>query len=187
MFKRHVIILFLLAAFVPACASTGQMVGLNTAAKTAELRPGMTFAEVAAILGKPKSSIFTETEWQVNYTLHEYYKGWVPYVLAFDKETQRLKSWGVDEVAYQRNQEMWMQTLSAMEQEQQQQQQQQQAGAYGGGYGGSGGYGDSTFVAPTYDPGSYEPSQFELDSAGYPGGAYDNPSSSYYDYNTYDY
>jgi hypothetical protein len=177
MFRRSLIIFFLLTAFLAACTSTGEMLGLNTAQKTAELRPGMTFPQVTNILGKPKSSVFTEEEWQINYSLHEYWKGWVPYVLVFDKKTLRLKSWTADEEAYQRNQEKWMQIMNSLQQQ-----------PYGGGTGADGSssggvYGDSTIVAPSYDPGYSEPSQFELDSAGYPGGAYENPSSSYYDPN----
>lgn len=48
------------------------------------------------------------------------------------------------------------------------------------------GYSGSNVTVPSYNPGYSEPSQFESDSAGYPGGASENPSSSYYDYNYYD-
>jgi outer membrane protein assembly factor BamE (lipoprotein component of BamABCDE complex) len=185
MLRPRIIILFALVVLLSGCATMGPKMGLNTVTNVNQLRPGMMFPEVLQILGEPKSSVFTEDEWQVNYTFHEYWKGWVPYVLVFDKDTQRLKSWKADEEAYQRNQEKWMQIVQSLEQQQ----------AYGGGpqQGGScagSGYGDSGVVFPSYggsaDAGYSEPSQFELDSAGYPGGAYENPSSGYYDYNYYE-
>jgi hypothetical protein len=37
-----------------------------------------------------------------------------------------------------------------------------------------------------YDAGGYEYDQFAEDSAGWPGGAYMNPDSGYYDYSTYE-
>jgi hypothetical protein len=175
---RNIFMLVILGFFFSACASTGSL-KLNAAKKTSELRPGMSYPEVIRILGEPKSSIFTEDEWQVNYSLHEYWKGWVPYVLVFDKNTLKLKSWKADEEAYQRNQVKWMQILNSLNQ--------QPSGA-GGGQGGAssgGSYGGTTVVPPTADFGSYEPSQFELDSQGYPGGAYENPSSTYYDSSYY--
>jgi uncharacterized membrane protein YgcG len=178
MFRLRIIILFALGVFLSGCATGGTNMGFDTVKKTAQLRPGMMFPEVVKILGKPKSSVFIEDEWQVNYTLHQYWKGWVPYVFVFDKNTQRLKSWKADEEAYQKNQEMWMEIARSLEQQQASGGGTQQSGSSGGS-GGSGYYGGST------DSGYTEPSQFELDSAGYPGGAYENPSSGYYDYNSY--
>jgi hypothetical protein len=176
---RNFIIICFSLALLNSCATIENKAGFNAAQKTTQLRPGMSYPEVVRILGEPKSSVFKENEWQVNYSLHEYWKGWVPYVLVFDKKTLKLKSWEADEEAYQRNQLMWMQVLQSLETQP----------AYGGydqsGSQSSGSYDGSSVVAPSYDPGYSQPSQFELDSAGYPGGAYENPSSGYYDHNYY--
>lgn len=180
MSRLSIVILFVLFAFLAACATVEEKAGFNAAKKTVLLRPGMKYPEVVRILGEPKSSVFNENEWQVNYSLHEYWKGWVPYVLVFDKESLRLKSWKADEEAYERNQQMWMQVLESLERQQSSQGTTGPSGSSGGG-----GSADSSVVVPSYGPGYSEPSQFELDSQGYPGGAYENPSSSYYDYNYY--
>jgi hypothetical protein len=184
MFFRISILFCILISFTTSCATIEEEAGFNAAQKTLSLRPGMSYPEVVRILGKPKSSIFNESEWQVNYSLHEYWKGWVPYVLIFDKKTLQLKTWMADEETYQKNQLMWMQVLHSLETQQASQSSYRQSGSKG--YSGSennSGYSSSGVTVPNYDSGYSEPSQFELDSAGYPGGAYDNPSSSYYDYN----
>ena len=56
------------------------------------------------ILGEPKSSELREDKWIVRYTLHQNWKGFVPYYFVFDKDTRRLEAWYEDEAEYQRMQ-----------------------------------------------------------------------------------
>ena len=62
--------------------------GLNTVTRTAELSPGMTYQEFHAIMGQPESSEFVDQFWVLNYSLHENWKGWVPWYFAFDRHTR---------------------------------------------------------------------------------------------------
>ena len=136
----------------------------------------MSFVEVFEILGQPKSSAFQGGEWIVKYSLHEYWKGWVPYYVVFDKETKQVTHWFADEAEYQQNQQQWMMLLQAMEETENTYNSRQG--------GGDGGGGDAIYMGDygTTDAGSYESyDTFEADSAGWPGGAYQNPSSSYYE------
>ncbi|OQY06194.1 MAG: hypothetical protein B6I22_06040 [Desulfobacteraceae bacterium 4572_123] len=123
---------------------TGGGMGLdfyNNIEKTNQLSPGMSHKEVLGILGKPKSTQFVGDKVTLKYSLHQEWKGFVPYYLVFDKKTARLVSWYADEAEYQRNQMMWMQTLQAFQEarkaEEQAQAQAQSSGQSGGGGGGT--------------------------------------------------
>ena len=83
-----------------ACAS----IGMNTVQTLEGLSPGMSSEQVQEILGEPESSQMTEEKWILEYTLHENWKGFVPYVIVFDKETRTLEGWFEDEEGYQENQ-----------------------------------------------------------------------------------
>ena len=169
------------ATILALTGCAGQSVQLNTIEKVNNLSPGMKFQEVVVVLGEPKSSSFVGDMWVLKYSLHEYWKGWVPFYVAFDKKTKEVVSWYVDEAEYQRNQQKWMEIYKAMTPPPTQTGG-GSSGSGGGGQSGAGGY----YPTPTGDSGSYESyDTFEADSAGYPGGAYENPSSGYYDYNTY--
>jgi len=102
---RFIVPAWLLVA--TACAS----LGMNSVQKLNQLSPGMSSEEVQAILGEPKSSEMTKDKWVLKYTLHENWKGWVPYYVVFDNDTRRLESWYADEEEYQRNQQQLAQTL----------------------------------------------------------------------------
>jgi len=82
-------------------------VGLGTAARTAQLRPGMEYGQVEALLGKPKSSQTMKGQQVVRWSLHEYGKGWVPYDMVFDAGKKTLLSWSANEKEYQDNQQKW--------------------------------------------------------------------------------
>lgn len=173
---------FILAATVIVLSGcVGKSLELNTIEKVNNLSPGMTFQEVVVILGKPKSSSFVGDMWVLKYSLHEYWKGWVPFYVAVDKKSKKVTSWYVDEAEYQRNQQKWMEIYKAMAPPPTPAGGRSSSGGSGG-QAGTGGY----YPTATGDAGSYESyDTFEADSAGYPGGAYQNPSSGYYDYSTY--
>ena len=99
------------AMLLTGCAGTG---GLGSIQATQQLRPGMTLAEVQQLLGTPGSTqrLGEFTVWK--YLLHQHYKGWVPYYLAFAGEPPTLRVWVADEAEYLRNQAMWMQALQPM-------------------------------------------------------------------------
>lgn len=92
------------------CAS----MGMNSVQKLQQLSPGMTDAEVQEILGAPKSSQMTEEKWVLKYTLHENWKGFVPYFVVFDKDSRRLEAWYEDEEGYQQAQAQMGETFKPL-------------------------------------------------------------------------
>ncbi len=111
--KRHawglIIVLFIVSAalLMGGCATMESSMGLGTAAKTSELKPGMKYEQVEALLGKPASSKTSKGKWIVRWNLHEYWKGWVPYDMVFDAQRKTLISWSANEKEYQANQQQW--------------------------------------------------------------------------------
>jgi len=93
-----------------ACAA----VGMNSAAKVNQLSPGMTSEQVQAILGEPKSSEMREDKWILRYTLHQNWKGFVPYYVVFDRNTRTLQTWYTDEAEYQRMQAQMAETFKPL-------------------------------------------------------------------------
>jgi hypothetical protein len=71
----------------------------------------MSPAQVQAVLGAPGSVQQGEAGQVWKYSLHEYYKGWVPHYLLFTGEPRALRSWVADEAEYRRTQEAWGQAL----------------------------------------------------------------------------
>jgi hypothetical protein len=92
------------------CAS----MGMNSVEKLQQLAPGMTDAEVQEILGDPSSSQMTEDKWVLKYTLHQNWKGFVPYFVVFDKDTRRLEAWFEDEEGYQQAQAQMGETFKPL-------------------------------------------------------------------------
>lgn len=99
------------------CASLGSI------KKTNQLSPGMTTEQVKSLLGQPSQSQFIQNKIVWKYSLHQYFVGWVPYYLVFDKETQELEAWYANEQEYYQNQQMWMNVANQMEQQNQARQQ----------------------------------------------------------------
>jgi hypothetical protein len=64
--------------------------------------------EVKAVLGEPSRTEFIANKWVWNYSLHEPWKGFVPYYLVFSKENPILESWYADQNEYYRQQELWL-------------------------------------------------------------------------------
>jgi hypothetical protein len=90
-----------------ACAS----MGMNSVQKLNQLSPGMSSEEVEAILGEPASSELTKDKLVQKYSLHENWKGFVPYFMVFDKDSRQLEAWYEDEEGYQRSQQQMGETF----------------------------------------------------------------------------
>ncbi len=84
---------------------------LGSISKTTNLAPGMTTSEVVVLLGSPSSSEFISDKLIWNYSLHQLWKGWIPYHLVFNKETLKLESWYANEEEYYRQQQLWLQAF----------------------------------------------------------------------------
>ena len=112
---------FVFALALSGCATDGgiNLDFYNNVEKTNQLVPGMSHKEVLSILGKPKSSQFIGDKAILKYSLHQEWKGFVPYYVVFDKKTAKLISWYADEAEYQQNQQMWMQVFETYEKAQQ--------------------------------------------------------------------
>lgn len=78
--------------------------GLNSIQLTSQLQPGMSYAEVESILGKPQSSQMVEDKWIARYNLQEMWRGYIPYDLIFNSKDQTLISWGENKKAWEENQ-----------------------------------------------------------------------------------
>jgi hypothetical protein len=106
-------LILLLSFSVVGCASLGSI------KKTNQLSPGMTTDQVRSILGQPSQSQFIQNKIVWKYSLHQYFVGWVPYYLVFDKNSQKLETWYANEQEYYRNQRMWMDVANQIEQQNQ--------------------------------------------------------------------
>jgi outer membrane protein assembly factor BamE (lipoprotein component of BamABCDE complex) len=97
-------------ASLAGCASRG---GLGSGGKTAQLRPGMTQAEVRALLGSPAQvqTVGAQQVWR--YSLHHYYVGWMPHELVFGGAPARLLAWHTDEAAQQRQREATLRIIES--------------------------------------------------------------------------
>ena len=91
------------------CAGAGG--GLNSISKTNQLMPGMNANNVKNILGSPSQTQFIAEKWVWKYSLHQVWKGFVPYYLIFGKDDNKLKSWYADEAEYMRMQQLWLQAI----------------------------------------------------------------------------
>ena len=104
-------VLMITSTLLGGCAGTGG--GLNSMSKTNQLTPGMSAKEVKELLGEPKQTEFISQKWVWKYSLHQAWKGYVPYYLTFDKEDKTLDSWYANEAEYYRQQQLWMQAFPA--------------------------------------------------------------------------
>jgi len=106
----------LLVLAIASCAGTGG--GLGSVAKTQQLAQGMKPAEVLRVLGEPSQvqQVGGHVVWK--YSLHEYWKGYVPYYLVFDGNGKKLQSWYADEQEYQQQQSLWIKALTPKMQQQ---------------------------------------------------------------------
>jgi len=91
------------------CAGSGG--GLGSVSKTNQLSPGMKPAEVRAVLGEPSQTQFVANKWVWKYSLHEPWKGFIPYYMVFGRNSQALEQWFADEAEYIRQQRLWLQAF----------------------------------------------------------------------------
>jgi len=121
---RLIVVLF---CFFAGCSS----MGMNSVTKLNQLSPGMTQEEVIKVLGQqPKSTQLKGEAWILKFSLHENWKGFVPYYMVFDAETKKLVSWYADETEYEKNQARLAETFKPLLES-------------GGGAGGAGGPDDT--------------------------------------------
>ena len=99
----------LVLSLLSACAGTGG--GLGSVSKTNQLLPGMKPAEVRMVLGEPSQTQFISDKWVWKYSLHEPWKGFIPYYMVFGRESQSLEQWFADEAEYMRQQQLWLQAI----------------------------------------------------------------------------
>jgi len=151
--RIKILFLAIFCIVVAGCASLDNLKAV-TVDKTLELTPGMHHEKVISILGKPKTVQFIGDKVVLKYKLLEYYKGFVPYYMIFEKKSAKLISWYADEAEFQRNQMMWMNAWNAIEESMQADQQQGDSGqGYGSGEGGAGNSSNSDY----YSGNDYEP------------------------------
>jgi hypothetical protein len=104
----------LCTAFAIGIATGCASMGMNSVEKLNQLSAGMPSDEVEEILGEPSSSQMAGDKWVLKYTLHENWKGFVPYYFVFDNETRTLETWYEDEEEYQRNQAQMGETFKPL-------------------------------------------------------------------------
>jgi hypothetical protein len=97
-------LLFLTLSFAINGCGSSQTMALNSVQLTNQLQPGMTYNEVEAILGSPKSSKTVNSAWIVRWNLQEMWKGYVPYDFVFNPQDKTLVSWGENSEAYEQSQ-----------------------------------------------------------------------------------
>jgi hypothetical protein len=78
---------------------------LNSVQLTNQLRPGMSYAEVESLMGKPKSAQVAGEQWIARYNLQEMWRGYIPYDLVFKASDRTLISWSENTRAFNQKQE----------------------------------------------------------------------------------
>lgn len=73
--------------------------------KIAQLREGMAYAEVVALLGQPEMTQLQQGRFTARWSLHVMWKGNVPHDLEFNAKTRRLVAWSANEEEYQKSQQ----------------------------------------------------------------------------------
>jgi len=115
--KNNIIIICLFAfstILIQGCGSSKSM-ALNSAQKTNDLRPGMTYNEVVDILGSPKSTQMVNGQLVARWNLQEMWKGYVPYDMVFNSQDQTLISWEANEADFEKKQEQMKEVVAVME------------------------------------------------------------------------
>lgn len=67
--------------------------GFDSVQKTGQLQPGMSYAQVIALLGEPKTTTTKEGSLIATFWLHQSWRGNVPYDLTFDLKDRTLMAW----------------------------------------------------------------------------------------------
>lgn len=113
---RTLVLMLAVVSLLLGCAGTGG--GLGSVEKTKHLAVGMKTSQVVALLGEPLESQAGPNKLIWKYSLHEYWKGFVPYYLVFERSSGRLRSWYANEAEYARQQELWLRALTPVQKNQ---------------------------------------------------------------------
>ena len=108
---RTILVLLSVILFLYGCGKYA----MGTVRKTNQLEPGMSTGQVKGIMGDPDSTQFKGNKWVWKYSLHQEWKGFVPYYLVFGKSSKQLESWFADENEYYRQQSLWLQAMPRKE------------------------------------------------------------------------
>ena len=108
---RTILVLLSIILFLYGCGKYA----MGTVRKTNQLEPGMSIGQVKGIMGDPDSTQFKRNKWVWKYSLHQEWKGFVPYYLVFGKSSKQLESWFADENEYYRQQSLWLQAMPQKE------------------------------------------------------------------------
>jgi len=98
---RRVHWLALLGTMILAGCAAG---GFNSAQRTTQLRPGMSYDEVVTLLGEPRTSSMVNGKHVATFWLHQTWRGNVPFDLVFDGNPELLEEWGENEEAFAESQ-----------------------------------------------------------------------------------
>ena len=126
-FPNLFLLLFIL--LLTGCFSSQQTMKLNSIELTNQLHAGMSYSEVEALLGKPKSSRSSSEQLIVRWNLQEMWKGYIPYDLVFNSSDKTLVSWSENSKAFEQQQAQ----LAVVANEVQKMEQSQTAKSTGGG------------------------------------------------------
>jgi len=107
--NRQTLLLLTSIFLLAGCAGSGG--GIGSISKTNQLSPGMKPSQVRSILGDPSQTQFISNKWVWKYSLHEPWKGFVPFYLVFSRNSQVLEQWFADEAEYARQQRLWLQAI----------------------------------------------------------------------------
>ena len=110
MIRRALVALVAVSFFTVGCAA----MGMNSVEKLQQLSPGMSQDEVEAILGEPSSTQVAGEKLVLKYTLHENWKGFVPYFVVFEGDSRLLEGWYEDEEGYRESQERMGETFKPL-------------------------------------------------------------------------
>jgi len=101
--RMYLILFSLLISTLTGCATK--------VSATNQLSPGMQPQQVKTALGEPSQTQFVGNKWVWKYSLHEPWKGFIPYYLVFSKENPVLEGWYANEEEYFRQQQLWLQAF----------------------------------------------------------------------------
>lgn len=90
--------------------------GFDSVKKTTQLRQGMTYQEVVQFLGEPESSEIKGNSLIATFSLHQSWKGNVPYDLVFDSKKRTLQSRGENKAKYEASQKTLSQIAESLSQ-----------------------------------------------------------------------
>ena len=96
--------LLLFILLLTGCFSSQQTMKLNSIELTNQLHTGMTYSDVEALLGKPKSSRSSNEQLIVRWNLQEMWKGYIPYDMIFNTSDKTLISWAENSKAFEQQQ-----------------------------------------------------------------------------------